>query len=159
VAHLPFRASTFLAGLAALALLIGPRISFAAEAKARRVLILHAFGHAYSPWSDMAASFRAELIKRSPKPIDLYEVSLDTARVQTPEDDTPFIAYIQAMLAGRKLDLIVPVSAPSAFFVRGNRQLLFPTTPVPIVGRLSFTPNPGGGYVFRFTRPVATNGN
>jgi len=134
VAHLPFRASTFLAGLAALALLIGPRIAFAAEAKAQRVLILHAFGHAYSPWSDMAASFRAELIKRSPKPIDLYEVSLDTARVQTPEDDAPFIAYIRAMLAGRKLDLIVPVGAPSAFFVQRNRQLLFPTTPMLIVG-------------------------
>jgi len=25
---------------------------------------LHAFGHAYSPWSDMAGSFRGELIKR-----------------------------------------------------------------------------------------------
>jgi hypothetical protein len=33
----------------------------------------------------MAASFRAELIKRSPEPIGLYEVSLDTARVQDPE--------------------------------------------------------------------------
>ena len=50
----------------------------------RRVLIVHAFGHAYSPWSDMAASFREELIKNSPEPIDLYEVSLDTARVSGP---------------------------------------------------------------------------
>jgi C4-dicarboxylate-specific signal transduction histidine kinase len=32
----------------------------------------------------MAASFRAELVKKSPEPIDLYEVSLDTARVQDP---------------------------------------------------------------------------
>jgi hypothetical protein len=47
----------------------------------RRVLLLHAFGHAYSPWSDMASSFRAELVRSSPGPIDLYEVSLDTARV------------------------------------------------------------------------------
>ena len=29
----------------------------------RRVLLVHAFGHAYSPWSDMAGSFRAELVK------------------------------------------------------------------------------------------------
>jgi signal transduction histidine kinase len=106
----------------------------AAAAEPRRVLLLHAFGHAYSPWSDMAASFRGNLIKTSPRPIDLYEVSLDTARVHTPEDDAPFIAYIQAMLAGRKLDLIVPVGAPSAFFVQRNRQLLFPTTPMLIVG-------------------------
>jgi hypothetical protein len=47
----------------------------AATAEPRRVLMVHAFGHAYSPWSDMAGSFRAELIKKSPEPIDLYEVS------------------------------------------------------------------------------------
>ena len=65
------------------------------------MLMLHAFGHAYSPWSDMAASFRAEIIKRSPQPIDLYEVSLDTARVQDPEDDVPFVEYIKALLSRR----------------------------------------------------------
>src|SRR5258708_36581262 len=32
----------------------------APAAAARRVLILHAFGHAYSPLSDMAARFRAD---------------------------------------------------------------------------------------------------
>jgi hypothetical protein len=100
----------------------------------RRVLLLHAFGHAYSPWSDMAGSFRAELIKRSPRPIDLYEVSLDTARVQDQKDEGPFVEYIHALLSGRKLDLIVPVGAPAAFFVQRNRQLLFPTTPLLIVG-------------------------
>ena len=29
----------------------------APAAEPRRVLIVHAFGHAYSPWSDMAGSF------------------------------------------------------------------------------------------------------
>jgi signal transduction histidine kinase len=105
-----------------------------AAAEPRRVLILHAFGHAYSPWSDMAGSFRAELIKRSPEPIDLYEVSLDTARVQDPQDEGPFVEYIRAVLSGRKLDLIVPVGAPAAFFMHRHRQLLFPTTPMLIVG-------------------------
>jgi hypothetical protein len=32
----------------------------------------------------MAGSFRAELIKQSKGSIDLYEVSLDTARAQIP---------------------------------------------------------------------------
>jgi signal transduction histidine kinase len=109
----------------------------AAESRAaepRRVLLLHAFGHAYSPWSDMAASFRAEIIKRSPRPIDLYEVSLDTARVQDSEDDVPFIEYIKALLSGRSPDLIVPVGAPAAFFLQRNRARLFPTTPMLILG-------------------------
>jgi signal transduction histidine kinase len=104
------------------------------SAEPRRVLMVHAFGHAYSPWSDMAGSFRAELIKQSKEPIDLYEVSLDTARVQNPQAETPFVEYIHALLAGRNLDLIVPIGAPSAFFVQRNRQRLFPATPMLIVG-------------------------
>src|SRR5258708_38202756 len=105
-----------------------------AVAEPRRVLMLHAFGHAYSPWSDMAASFRAELIKKSPEPIDLYEVSLDTARVQDPHDEGLFVEYIRAVFYGRKLDLIVPVGAPAAFLMQRNRQMMFPTTPMLIVG-------------------------
>ncbi len=98
------------------------------------MLILHAFGHAYSPWSDMAANFRAELIKKSPQPIELYEVSLDTARAQDPDEEAPFVEYIKALLSKRAPDLIVPVGAPAAFFLQRNRSKLFPTTPMLIVG-------------------------
>jgi len=110
---------------------------FAAEANAadpKRVLILHAFGHAYSPWSDMAANFRAELIKKSPQPIELYEVSLDTARAQDPGEEAPFVEYIKALLSKRTPDLIVPVGAPAAFFLQRNRSKVFPTTPMLILG-------------------------
>ena len=109
-------------------------ISQAFAGEPRRVLLIHAFGHAYSPWSDMAGSFRAELIKKSPEPIDLYEVSLDTARVQGQQDEAPFVEYIHALLAGRKLDLIVPIGAPAAYFIQRNRKLVFPATPMLIVG-------------------------
>jgi hypothetical protein len=61
---------------------------------ARRILLLHAFGHPYLPWSDMAGSFRAELVKKSPEPINLYEVSLDTVR------DTSLFAAIDS--AGKR---------------------------------------------------------
>jgi signal transduction histidine kinase len=105
-----------------------------AQQNPRRVLLLHAFGHAYSPWSDMAGSFRAELIRKSREPIDLYEVSLDTARVQEAQGEKPFVDYVHALLSGRKLDLIVPVGAPAAFFLQRNRTLLFPATPSLIVG-------------------------
>src|SRR5262245_35722278 len=109
------------AALACVALLIILGMSDGVAAEPRRVLLLHAFGHPFSPWSDMAGSFRAELIKRSPEPIDLFEVSLDTARAQTPQDEVPFLEYIRALLSGGKLDLIVPVGAPAAFFVQRHR--------------------------------------
>ena len=103
-------------------------------AEPRRVLLVHAFGHAYSPWSDMAASFREELVKKSQEPIDLYEVSLDTARVRDPQDEGPFVEYIRAVQSGRKFDLIVPVGAPAAYFIQRHRQTTFPTTPILILG-------------------------
>jgi signal transduction histidine kinase len=106
--------------------------AFAADAK--RVLVLHAFGHAYSPWSDMAGSFRAELISKAPAPIDLYEVSLDTERARGAQDEKPFIEYIHALLRGRKPDLLVPVGAPAVFFVQRHRAELFPATPMLIIG-------------------------
>ncbi len=82
----------------------------------------------------MAASFRAELGKDSARPVALYEVSLDTARVQSREDEAPFVEYIRALVAGRKVDLIVPVGAPSAFFVQRHRMELFPDTPMLVMG-------------------------
>jgi signal transduction histidine kinase/ABC-type uncharacterized transport system substrate-binding protein len=106
----------------------------AVAANAPGVLVLHAFGHPYSPWSDMAGSFRAGLIKKSPGPIDLYEVSLDTARNQDPRDEGPFVEYIRALISGRKLDLIVPVGAPAGFFMQRHRAELFPATPMLIIG-------------------------
>jgi signal transduction histidine kinase len=106
----------------------------AGAAETRHILLVHAFGHPYSPWSDMAGSFRAELMKRSSEPIELHEVSLDTARVNEPQQEQPFIEYIRALLAGRHLDLLVPVGAPAAFFMQRYRQASFPSTRMLIMG-------------------------
>ena len=120
-------------GLGCLAFLLSS-IAAVSAAEPRRVLLVHAFGHAYSPWSDMAGSFRSELTKKSSEQIDFYEVSLDTARVQNAQDEQPFLDYMRALLNGRDLDLIVPVGAPAAYFMQRHRSVLFPTTPMVIVG-------------------------
>jgi hypothetical protein len=57
--------------------------SEAAAANSRHVLLLHAFGHPYSPWSDMAGSFRAEFIKKSPEPITLRPHAVREVDVRT----------------------------------------------------------------------------
>jgi signal transduction histidine kinase/ABC-type uncharacterized transport system substrate-binding protein len=103
-------------------------------AELRRVLLIHAFAHAYSPWSDMAASFREEILKKSPEPIDVYELSLDTARIRNPDDELPFVEHVLKVLSGRRLDLIVPVGAPAAFFLQRHRSQLFPETPMVVMG-------------------------
>ncbi len=54
--------------------------------------------------------------------------------LQQLHEEGPFVDYIQAILAGRKLDLIVPVGAPAAFFVQRNRQRLPSATRMLIFG-------------------------
>src|SRR5215469_11949600 len=99
-----------------------------------RVLLLHAFGRPYSPLSDMAGAFRAELVRRAATPIDLYEVSLDPDRAQDLQDAGPFVDYIRALLSRRGPDLIVAVGAPAAYFMQRHRPELFPATPMMIMG-------------------------
>jgi signal transduction histidine kinase len=103
-------------------------------AEPKQVLLLHGFGHAYDPWSDVAQNFQSNLIKSTQDPIDIFEVSIDSARIQTPEDAKPFIDYIRAIVFRRKPHLIVPVGAPAAFFAQRYRSELFPTTPMLITG-------------------------
>ncbi|MBV9724967.1 MAG: ATPase [Gammaproteobacteria bacterium] len=105
----------------------------ASAAQLRHVLLLHSFSHAYSPWSEYAASFREELIKRSSEPIDVLEVSLDDERLQNSEDQAPFVNYLDALLHGRSLDLVVPLGAPAALFTRQHRSL-FASVPVLALG-------------------------
>jgi len=119
--------------LACLAFLILGSIQIHA-AEMTRVLLLHAFGRPYSPLSDMAGAFRAELVRRAATPIDLYEVSLDPDRAQDLQDAGPFVDYIRALLSRRGPDLIVAVGAPAAYFMQRHRPELFPATPMMIMG-------------------------
>jgi signal transduction histidine kinase len=106
----------------------------AACAEPRRVLLLHSFGHAFSPWSDMAASFRTDLAKRSSEPLDIYELSYDMVRFKDSREEGPFVDYLSALFQGRKLDLIIPLGAPATYFLQRNRSSLFPGTPMLIAG-------------------------
>src|SRR5215475_922829 len=102
--------------------------AFATEPK--QVVLLYSFGKDFKPWSAYATSIRAELIRQSPWPLDITEYSLVTARSGDENPEAPFVDYLRAIFAKRKLDLIVSVGAPAAAFVQRNRQQLFATTPM-----------------------------
>jgi signal transduction histidine kinase len=99
----------------------------------KRVLLLHSFGRDFSPWSEYARTFREELNRQSPDPIDLYEASLATARFPD-EEEGPFVEYLRALFAKRRLDLIVAIGAPAVGFVQRHRQELSPSTPAVYTG-------------------------
>ena len=78
--------------------------------------------------------FREELIKQSPNAIDLYEASLETARLAQAPDEIPFVDYLRSLFAGRDLNLVVAMGAPAARFVQRYRTEVFASTPLLITG-------------------------
>jgi len=103
-----------------------------AAAQPKRVLLLHSFGPQFVPWTFFAARFREELFKRSPEKIDLYEASLEGSRFQQAEEQAPIVDYLRMLFGERKLDVIVTLGAPAAFFVQKYRAEFFPSTPLVI---------------------------
>jgi signal transduction histidine kinase len=100
----------------------------------KRVLVLHSFGRDFSPFADVAASFRSELLKESSNPIDFYEASIYTARFEKPDNEEGLFEYLSDLFSDRQLDLVVTNGAPAAFFAQKYRQELFPETPILVMG-------------------------
>jgi len=95
-----------------------------------RVLLLHSFGQNFSPWNHISARFRAELVKRSSRPIDLYEVPLQNVRVDRPRNQQTFLDYLGALFAEREPDLVVAMGAAAARFFQEHRSEIFRSTPL-----------------------------
>lgn len=106
----------------------------AAAAEPKRVLLLNSFGRDFSPWSEIAREFRAELDRRSPYILEVYDTSLMIERFGADQDEAPFVQYLVGLFAKRKLDLIVAIGAPAARFVQQHRARLFPETPMLFAG-------------------------
>jgi signal transduction histidine kinase len=101
----------------------------AGAAEPQRVLLLHSFGPHYPPWNAITPLLREELQTRASRPIDLYEASLQADRFALPEE-TPFLGYLQSLLTGRRLDLLITIGAPATRFAMRHRAQLFTSTPL-----------------------------
>lgn len=133
------------AGRLAIALLFLALGIDAASAAPKRVFLLHSFGLNAPPWSEYSQHIRAELAKRLPHEIELFEATLETARLSGDPDEAPFANYLAALFNKQPPDLVVTVAAPAARFVQQHRQRLFPATPALITGleQRRYTPPPG----------------
>ena len=104
--------------------------SHAASAASKRVLLLHSFGLDAPPWSEYSKHLRAELAGKLPNEIDLFEATLETARLPGEPNDAPFADYLTALFGKHPPDLVITVAAPAAAFVQRHRHRLFPDTPL-----------------------------
>ena len=98
-------------------------------AEPRRILLLHSFGREFEPFNTFSQIFRSELARKSPQPVDFFDVALGGARFESSDED-PFVDYLNALFEGRRLDLVVPMGAPAVRFAQNHRQQLFPNTPM-----------------------------
>lgn len=96
----------------------------------KQVLVLHSFGREFKPWSEYAKAIRLELERQSPRPLDIQEHALVSARSPDDNPEAAFVAYLDALFLKRRPDLIVTIGAPAAAFVQRHRQQLFPASPM-----------------------------
>ncbi len=66
--------------------------------------------------------------------MELFEVSLETARFPETTAEGPFVDYLHALFAERHLDLVIAVAGPAARFCVKYREDLFPSTPMVLGG-------------------------
>jgi len=116
--------------LASFSLLMLLALPISVSAEPRQVLLIHSFEREFAPFDAFAGNFRTELSRNSPVPINFYEVSLQLAPSSENPQEEPILNYVHAMLANRRLDLVVPIGGPAVRFAQENRQKLFPTTPM-----------------------------
>ena len=137
------------AGGLALALLFLAIGVHTASAAPKRVLLLHSFGLDAPPWSEYSKHVRAELAKKLPHEIDLFEVTLETARLPGDADDGPLADYLAALFSKRAPDLVITIAAPAARFVQRHRQRLFPAAPLVITAseQRRYVPSPQSNEV------------
>jgi len=125
----------------------------------RRILVLHSVGRDFSPWAELARSFRAEVDQQSSEPIDFYEASLSSERLGANKDEGALSNYLQALFAERRLDLVVSIGAPAATFLQSNRPTLFPSIPMLLTGveqrRVSFGKLTANDTVVAFSNDIA----
>jgi signal transduction histidine kinase len=120
----------------------------AERSEAKRVLLLHSFGREFRPWSEYAASIKAELQQQSPWPLDIQEHGLLTARFNNPGPEAPFVDYLNSLYQSHPADIVLSIGAPAARFVQKYRERLFPETPMVLtvveqrlVNRVNLTDN------------------
>lgn len=116
------------AAIASLASVPAAATPAAGEAPPKRVLVLESFGRDFSPYNEVSSSFRTELARRWPGRIEFLELSLESVSFET-TDAAPAVAYLRALEAERRPDIVVTNAGPAAAFWLKNRNELAPGSP------------------------------
>jgi len=113
-----------------LLLVLAPLSSHAAEPK--RILMLHSFGRATSPYDAVSSRFRDDMLDAWPGQVAFYDFALEAGRPAN-RNEASIIEAIRSRFADMKLDLVVAVGPPASHFYGKYREALFPSVPLLMV--------------------------
>lgn len=102
-----------------------------AEDPIKKVLVLHSFARDY--FDVIADALQAELAL-SAGPVELYEVSFETARFGNESGERPFLDYLHALLDETQLDVVIAIAGPASRFSLRHHDTLFPSVPLVLAG-------------------------
>lgn len=100
----------------------------------RRVLVLRSYERGIEPFETFAGAFRTALASDAPFPVEFHEITLATALSPSIGSEAPFVDFLSAFGAGRRLDLVVAIGGPATHFVQEHRGGIFTATPLLMAG-------------------------
>ena len=96
--------------------------------------MLYSYGRSFSLFTEIGSSFQTELSKLWPKPIEYYELTVTLEQADENSPESALVKYINAEFSNLRLDLVVSIGAPAAWFCVKHRRFLLPSTPVLVAG-------------------------
>jgi hypothetical protein len=109
-------------------------VSAARAAEPKRVLIIHSYGRDFAPYSAIGVTLRTDLTQLLRQSVAFHEASLDSERGGAPEDEGPFVEYLQRRSRDAPPDLVVTIAPPAMSFYLRHRDELFPGRPLLVTG-------------------------
>jgi signal transduction histidine kinase len=105
-----------------------------AGAEPKRVMLIHSFGRDFAPYNTFSAVLRSELVSYYSGPVDVLEVTLDSARSGDTVQEELLVDYLASLSSLRRLDLVIPIGGPAVRFAQGHRERFFSGIPMLISG-------------------------
>ncbi len=97
-------------------------------------MILHSYGTNFAPFDAFTSGLREEMTRLSPRPLEYFEASLETARFVETSTEGPLAEYLNALFQETGIDLVITVGGPAARFAHARRERLFPNKPLLMTG-------------------------
>ena len=105
-----------------------------AEERPRRVLMLHAFNHAFPATTISGDAVRKRLLERSEHKLEIAAEFLDLARHSGPGHEERLVSFLREKYSGEQPDVVIALGSSALPFIVKHREAITPSVPVVFAG-------------------------